>query len=578
MAVNKTTRPKPAVIKSTTYQEHVRARLTELRPILANAIVGNFSKDLVVPETEDEFTELFVGVQTMQEVIREQLQELQDLNKKLEARASDRGRALEEAQTLTHLGSWEWDVASGRITWTDELYRIYGLKPQEREIGFEEFMSMIHPEDRPKVQSVINDSYGNGKSFEFEHRIILPDGRKRYLLGMGKVIKGKTGQPVRMIGTSQDITDRKAAERALQQSDERFRAVTSATHDLVYDLDVASGEMWFNEVLQTDYGYSKQSIGPHLDWWLSRMHPSEVAYIEDQTSKLLKGKARTWSIEFQVRKADGSYTVVRNRAFVLRDSKDKPARVIGSCQDITQQKQLDRAKDEFISLVSHQLRTPLTIIRLYGNMLTDGIAGPLAKTQQSYVSKITSASVRLIKLVSDILNISRMELNRIRIDSSPCDANALIRNCLEELTPVIKAKGATVIFTPRPKMDKAPLDATLFNEIVHNLVGNALRYGLDEGGEVSIDFGRQRQGYVLKVHDNGLGIPRQDQPHIFERFYRAHNAANVDSDGSGLGLYMVKLFTEAAGGKAWFESLEGKGTTFYIQFPPTGMRPRKADE
>jgi two-component system sensor histidine kinase VicK len=220
------------------------------------------------------------------------------------------------------------------------------------------------------------------------------------------------------------------------------------------------------------------------------------------------------------------------------------------------------------------LRTPLTIIRLYGNMLSDGIAGPLAKTQLSYVNKITNASVRLIKLVSDILNISRIELNRIKIDSQPTDPNALIRNCLEELTPVIKAKSATVIFTPRPNLETTALDATLFNEIVHNLVGNALRYGMDNGAEVSIDFCKEKQGYLLKIHDNGLGIPKQDQPHVFERFYRAHNAATADSDGSGLGLYMVKLFTEAAGGKAWFDSTEGKGTTFYIQFPPSGMIPR----
>lgn len=551
----------------------VRKRLAELRPVLANAVVGDFSKNLKVPEVEDEFTELFVGVQTMQEVIREQLDELRELNQKLELKASERSRALEEAQALTHLGSWEWDVTSGRIAWTDELYRIYGLVPQEREIGFDEFIQMIHPDDRQRIQQTINDSYQTGKSFEFEHRIVLANGRQRELVGIGKVIKDKSGRPVRMIGTSQDITDRKAVERALQQSDERFQAVTAATHDLVYDLDLASESMWFNEVLQNDYGYTKQSIKANLSWWLKCIHPDELDHVRAQYRKLLKSRQRHWSIEFQLRKADGSYAVVRNRAYVLRNHAGKPARIIGSCQDITQQKQLDRAKDEFISLVSHQLRTPLTIIRLYGNMLIDGIAGTLDKQQETYVKKMTAASIRLIKLVSDILNISRVELNRIKVDRQPVDANALIRSCLEELTPVIKAKSATVIFTPRPNLEKAPLDATLFSEIVNNLTGNALRYGPQQNAEVSVDLKKSTKGYLLKVHDNGLGIPAADQPHIFERFYRAHNAASVDSEGSGLGLYMVKLFTEAVGGKVWFESTEGKGTTFYVQFPPSGMRP-----
>lgn len=455
VTVNQQTHKPSTRLQSTTskvdddYRQLVKRRLAELRPILTDAQAGNFSRDLKIPEKEDEFTELFIGVQAMQEVIREQIQELQELNLKLAVKASDRRRALEEAQALTHLGSWEWDTAGGKISWTDELYRIYGLRPQEREIGFEDFISMIHPDDRKRVQRIVNTSYKTGQPFSFEHRIILPNGQERELLGMGKVVVGDDGRPVRMIGTSQDIT---------------------------------------------------------------------------------------------------------------------------------KQKQLDRAKDEFISLVSHQLRTPLTIIRLYGNMLSDGIAGPLAKTQQAYVGKITTASIRLIKLVGDILNISRIELNRIKIDSSPTDANALIRNCLEELTPVIKAKDATVIFTPHPNVGKTPLDATLFSEIVHNLVGNALRYGRKKESEVSVDFSKQARGYILKIHDNGLGIPKQDQPHIFERFYRAHNAANIDSEGSGLGLYMVKLFTEAAGGKVWFESTEDKGTTFYIHFPPSGMRPRKATE
>jgi PAS domain S-box-containing protein len=514
-------------------------------------------------------------IHDLRATIQAQADQIASLSKKLEATHADSNNALEQAQALTHLGSWEWDVATDRIGWSDELYRMYGLKPQEREIGFGEFIGMIHPEDQAMVKGLITTAYGNGKAFEFEHRIILANGQMRHLFGLGKVIKDRQGNVLRMIGTSQDITERKRSEKALQQSDERFRAVTNATHDLVYDLDIATQEIWFNDVIQNDYGYGKHSVVPHIDWWFSHVHPSEIANLQEQYKRLLKSKRNTWSIEFQFRKADGSYTIVRNRAYVLRDLNGKPSRMVGSCQDITQQKQLDRAKDEFISLVSHQLRTPLTIIRLYGNMLTDGIAGPLSKTQNAYVNKITVASIRLIKLVSDILNISRIELNRIKIDSSPTDANALIRNCLDELAPVIKSKTATVIFTPQLKLEKTPLDATLFSEIVHNLVGNALRYGREKEGEVSISFSKQRTSYVLTVKDDGLGIPIQDQPHVFERFYRAHNAASVDSDGSGLGLYMVKLFTEAAGGKVWFDSIEGKGTSFYISFPLSGMRRSK---
>jgi signal transduction histidine kinase len=383
-----------------------------------------------------------VDSKALQQIINTQQQEIKKLQQALEAKVIERTTALEEAQALTHLGSWQWDVATGRIAWSDELYRIYGLPPQDHEVGFEEFMSMIHPADRARVSNIIGSSAQSAEPFEFEHRIILPDKTERVLHGMGKVITDPHGKPMRMLGTSQDITE---AHR------------------------------------------------------------------------------------------------------------------------------LERAKDEFISLVSHQLRTPLTIIRLYGNMLTDGIAGPLEKKQAWYVNKITNASIRLIKLVGDILNISRLELNRIKIEAKPADANQLIQTHLEELAPIANSKGVTIRFTPEPNLGKTPIDATIFGEIIHNLAGNAVRYCRDKGGEVTVRFTKEARGYMLTVKDNGIGIPKAAQGHIFERFYRASNANKVDGEGTGPGLYLVKLFTETAGGQTWFTSAANKGTTFYVLFPPDGM-------
>ncbi len=511
-------------------------------------------------------------------IVRKQRQEIQKLRQTLKATAAEKSSALEEAQALTHLGSWQWDVTTNVISWSDELYRIYGLKPQERQVGFEEFMSMIHPDDRERINAAIGVSFTTGQPFEFEHRIVLKNKKERVLHGLGKVIKDSKGKPLRMVGTSQDVTDRTSSELALNRSDERFRAVTKATHDLVYDLDLSSGVIWFNEALQTEYGYAhKPEANTTFEWWTSRIHPDDTLRVENDISELLQSDQQTWHAEYRFRKHDGAYAVVRNRAFVLRDHHDKPERIVGSLLDITEAKRLDKAKDEFISLVSHQLRTPLTIIRLHGNMLTDGIAGPLKPRQQEYVTKITSASIRLIKLVGDILNISRLELNRIKIESTPTDVNQLIKTYLEELAPMAQANCAAINFKPNPDLGLAPIDATVFGEIIHNLVGNALRYACAEDGKVDISFGKEKRGYLLTVRDNGIGIPSDAQSHIFERFYRASNATNIDGEGTGLGLYLVKLFIDNAGGKIWFKSVEGKGTTFFILFPPEGMKLRHSN-
>lgn len=492
---------------------------------------------------------------------------------------AERTRALEEAQTLTHLGSWQWDVATNTISWSDELYRIYGLKPQERPIDFSEFMSMIHPADRERVQGIIGQASKKAHPFEFEHRIVRPDGSFRYLYGKGKVETGADGTIRRMFGTSLDITDRWASEQALQQSDERFRAVTRATHDLVYDINLRDNTIWFNEALLSEYGYKPDALGDFtLGWWLERMHPDDSETIARQIEALVISKQPVWTAEYRFKRANGSYALLRNRASMLLSADGEPDRIIGSCLDITEARQLERAKDEFISLVSHQLRTPLTIIRLYGNMLTDGIAGPLAQEQGAYVNKITDASIRLIKLVGDILNISRLELDRITIEPQSTDANALIQRCVDELEPLASARGGKIKFSADKDIDTVCLDATIFGEIVNNLISNALRYVRANRGEVEVHFTKQQRGYVLKVSDNGIGIPRAAQPHIFERFFRASNAARADGEGTGLGLYLVKMFAEAAGGKTWFKSEVGKGTTFYVLIPPDGMHallPRK---
>lgn len=516
------------------------------------------------------------SVSQLRQTIREQKQRIAELELALHSTDREKSKALEEAQALTHLGSWQWDVATNSIAWSEELYRIYGIDPSHGEVSFDEFMGMIHPEDRERVGGIIGAAFESGEPFSFEHRIVLPGGGSRYLHGMGKVLLNAEGQPIRMIGTSQDISARIAADAALHRSNERFEAVTKATHDLVYDLDLQRSTIWFNEVLQNDYGYDEKASENSLKWWLDHIHPDDRQAVKDELDAVRKAKGnglpRTWEAEYQFRKADDTYCLVRNRAFVVHDNNGKPERVVGSCQDITEAKRLDRAKDEFISLVSHQLRTPLTVIQLYGNMLRGGLAEPLKPDQQQYVDKMTDASVRLIKLVGDILNISRMELKRITVDTKPTDINKLIQVHIDELTPAAQSKQVAISFKPNARLHPVGVDSTIFGEIIHNLISNAVRYTRANGGKINVSFERDHDGHLLTVHDNGIGIPESAQPHIFERFYRADNATRVNGEGTGLGLYLVRLFSETTGAKTWFESKHQQGTTFYVQLPSGGMK------
>lgn len=373
---------------------------------------------------------------------------------------------------------------------------------------------------------------------------------------------------------SSDVNARELEQR-LRESIERFELVFKATNDVVYDLDIGKAKVEWNEALYTQYGYKRSEPAGTIEWWTRAIHPEDALRVEAAVSGLLESDQNTWQLEYRFRKADGTYAYVRDRAFVLRGPGGVPLRIIGSFLDITQAVQLDRAKDEFISLVSHQLRTPLSIIRFHGELLLGGALGKLNGAQREHAQYITDASVRLIKLVGDILNISRVTLDRMKLDLKPTEVNRLIALHIDELLPMAAEKGVTVTFRPDDTLGLVLLDKTVFGQILHNFLTNAIRYTKPGQGRVEVGFVRDKNGFTLTVSDNGIGIPRAARAHVFSRFYRATNAANMEEHGTGLGLYLVKLMADAFGGKVWFESAKGSGTTFYVRISSEGMKPKR---
>jgi signal transduction histidine kinase len=235
---------------------------------------------------------------------------------------------------------------------------------------------------------------------------------------------------------------------------------------------------------------------------------------------------------------------------------------------------LQLAKDQFISLVSHQLRTPLTSIRLFSEMLSDPAVGSLNNKQKEYVEKVHLSTIRMINLVGDILNVSRIELKRLKVDPKDTDISKLIKSEVDEARPLADERNVTInLHVPEHKI-KLSIDQTLYGQIIHNLITNAIRYSPEDTGVVNISLKQPRSGGCeLVVADNGIGIPKDAQKKIFTRFYRADNAVRTVGDGTGLGLYLIKMIMETTGGNIWFESTENKGTTFHATIPKAGMTP-----
>lgn len=349
---------------------------------------------------------------------------------------------------------------------------------------------------------------------------------------------------------------------------EKFKLAVDGASDNIVITDTKGIILYVNPAIEKTTGYIQQEcLGKTPgELWGSIMTKK---FYTDLWQKIKVTKDEYRGETHNHRKDGESYTAEIHVSPVVVSSGEIEF-FISIERDITKLKEVDRMKTEFLSLASHQLRTPLSAIRWYTEMLEDGDGGELNEPQKDFVSNISKSTIRMIELVNSLLNISRIESGRIIIEPEPTKVYDLIKGVRDELEVKLKEKKIDLVVNMHHSLPTIVLDQKLIRNVFMNLLTNAIKYS-PPGKSVTVLGSKKDNDLLIQVTDEGYGIPEKEQGKLFQKFFRATNVIKVETEGNGLGLYLVKSIIDSSGGKIWFRSKPGEGTTFWFTLPLKGV-------
>ncbi len=363
------------------------------------------------------------------------------------------------------------------------------------------------------------------------------------------------------------------------------KAILASIGDAVMACNKEGKVILFNRKAVAMTGFSaNEVIGKHYNRVIKFVREIDSKPVEDFIAKAMKtGQKTTMADNTLLIKKNGIKIPVADSAEPIRYTKGALIGCVIVFRDVSQEKEVDKAKSEFISVASHQLKTPATIISLYVEMLLGKSGGVTTSKQKEYINEVNAANQRIINVINTLLNISRIEMGIFSMDLAPVDIIAFLKNGIKELRVNLKEKHIILQEHYHQSKHVISIDALLLGMVFSNLVSNAIKY-TSSGGAISIKSSKVKKNekihnniikedsLLVSVSDDGCGIPKDAQDKIFNKFFRSENARNHYTDGTGLGLYIVKSILNHIGGDVWFWSKEKKGTIFYFTVPLPGIK------
>lgn len=394
--------------------------------------------------------------------------------------------------------------------------------------------------------------------------LLRSDGRSLPILMAISVLFDQDGEPLGSAGLMLDISDRLALERQLQNERDRLEAILTNIGDAVIVTDPEGTIEYVNPGWVKLNGYAELEVVGRSAGFL-RSGESRPHILNELEAAMQAGEA--WQGEIVNRRKDGTTYDALVSITPILDDQGQPVSLVGVQHDISALKEVDRLKSQFVSDVSHELRTPLTNIRLYVDLLSQF---EREKRAFEYLETLNRESDRLAHLIDDLLSLSRLESGATDFDAGPVDVNQLLRALYDDRRELASTRGLSLQMDADDDLPLVIGDPRLLNQILTNLLTNAMNY-TPPGGEIRILSGAQRENgrvwMTAALEDSGLGIPTDEQDKIFQRFYRGRASHTTGAPGTGLGLAICREIAEMHGGHITVLSSPGKGSTFTLWIP-----------
>jgi PAS domain S-box-containing protein len=490
----------------------------------------------------------------------------------------DSEERLSLATAAADLGVWAWDMHNNRIWVSANWRRMFGFPP-EGDIGFETVFQRVHADDREALELSVKRAVEGKADYVVEYRVVRPDATQRWITARGRLHPGRKVKHDLLLGVSVDITERKNAEQALRESEERLRLVLEANSEGVWDWDIPSGQAFFSRHYSGMLGYEPEEFAKDYDGWKALVHPDDFERVNAaHAAHIHEGKE--FSVELRMRKKSDDWCWIRSRGMVVeRDAEGRAIRMVGTHQDITERKQAEQelqqqreelahvsrvsVMGELAASVAHELNQPL------GAILSNAEAAELFLAQDPpAVGELRDILADIRKddeRAGEVIRRMRTLLRKGELERQPLQMNFLVEDVFRLVAANASLRTTSIRAELTPDLPLVSGDRIQLQQVLLNLIMNALEAMAKQPPEkrrVTVRTGRASDGMVeVSVTDSGPGIEPANLPRLFEPFF------TTKQSGIGMGLAISRKIVEAHRGRISAENHAGGGAILRVELP-----------